>query len=339
MVTQHNAATHNEAAPSLSVRAPRMAEVEAIAALCNAAALVDFGVTPFTAESIRNTLQIPGMNPARDAWVAQTGDGQLVGWLNVSGPVHLGEVYLRGCVHPAFRGRGVGRVLLARAEARARRLAASAPADARISLRVQIASGAADAQRLFTRRGYQLTRHFWRMRIDFADEPPAPVWAAGLAVRTGDEVDAQAIFQATEEAFEDHYGHLPMPFAVWSHFMMGDASRYDPSLWFLAVDETQGDAIAGMSLCKPCSTEDAQLGYVDTLGVRRPWRRRGVGLALLRHSFRAYYARGLRSVALDVDAASLTGATRLYERAGMRVVRQNDQYTKELRPGRVLSVS
>jgi mycothiol synthase len=38
-----------------------------------------------------------------------------------------------------------------------------------------------------------------------------------------------------------------------------------------------------------------------------------------------------------VDASSLTGATRLYEKAGMRVLRQFDNYEKELRPGRDVS--
>lgn len=38
-------------------------------------------------------------------------------------------------------------------------------------------------------------------------------------------------------------------------------------------------------------------------------------------------------MALYVDAQSLTGASRLYERAGMHVVRQFDQYEKELRAG------
>ena len=56
-------------------------------------------------------------------------------------------------------------------------------------------------------------------------------------------------------------------------------------------------------------------------------------MALLRHSFREFDRRGTPCVGLSVDAASLTGATRLYERAGMRVVRKFDRYEKELRRG------
>jgi ribosomal protein S18 acetylase RimI-like enzyme len=117
------------------------------------------------------------------------------------------------------------------------------------------------------------------------------------------------------------------------HWIENDPD-HDPSLWFLALD---GDEIVGMSLCRPKMAEDPGMSYIDTLGVRRPWRRRGVALALLHHSFGELYRRGKRKVSLDVDTQSLTGATRLYEKAGMHVQRQAVTYEKELRPGRDLS--
>ena len=73
-------------------------------------------------------------------------------------------------------------------------------------------------------------------------------------------------------------------------------------------------------------------GWVGTLGVRRPWRRRGIGEALLRRSFRVLHERGYRRVRLSVDAESLTGATRLYKRAGMRVIRQANTWELSLLP-------
>ena len=78
-------------------------------------------------------------------------------------------------------------------------------------------------------------------------------------------------------------------------------------------------------------------GWVDTLGVRRPWRRKGLGMALLQHSFGEFYRRGKYKVGLDVDSQNLTGATRLYERAGMHVARTYISYEKELRAGIELS--
>ena len=72
------------------------------------------------------------------------------------------------------------------------------------------------------------------------------------------------------------------------------------------------------------------LGWVGILGVRSPWRRRGLGDALLRASFAALYERGLRRVGLGVDTENVTGALRLYERAGMRAVRRTDSWVLEL---------
>jgi mycothiol synthase len=76
---------------------------------------------------------------------------------------------------------------------------------------------------------------------------------------------------------------------------------------------------------------------VDDVGVRRPWRRQGLALALLRHAFGEFYRRDIQGAALVVDATSLTGATKLYEKAGMQVFRQFDSYEKVLRPGVDLS--
>ncbi len=79
-----------------------------------------------------------------------------------------------------------------------------------------------------------------------------------------------------------------------------------------------GDEIAGVALCD--WKRNGEWGWVETLGVRPAWRRRGIGQALLRSAFLAFFERGERTVALQVDAESPTGATRLYERAGMRVL-------------------
>jgi ribosomal protein S18 acetylase RimI-like enzyme len=95
-----------------------------------------------------------------------------------------------------------------------------------------------------------------------------------------------------------------------------------------------GDEIAGVCLCRRDFSEDADMGWVGTLGVRKGWRKRGLGLALLQHAFNVFHQEGKLRVGLGVDAASLTGATRLYEKAGMNVARRYDNYEKVVRPGR-----
>ena len=124
------------------------------------------------------------------------------------------------------------------------------------------------------------------------------------------------MYDLVKEVWLDASDPMDETFEDWRHWMT-KAESFDPLLWFLALD---GDEIAGFSLCRQDAT-DVNAGYVGTLGVRRPWRRQGLGEALLLHSFKAFRQRGWTRGTLGVDASSPTGATRLYERAGMRVYR------------------
>jgi GNAT superfamily N-acetyltransferase len=111
--------------------------------------------------------------------------------------------------------------------------------------------------------------------------------------------------------------------------------NFDPTLFFLALE---GDEIAGINFCRTHSPYDANVGWVGSLGVRRPWRKQGLGLALLRYSFNEFYRRGKRKVGLGVNAQNLTGALRIYENAGMHVAQAEDVYEKELRAGTEITV-
>jgi GNAT superfamily N-acetyltransferase len=95
----------------------------------------------------------------------------------------------------------------------------------------------------------------------------------------------------------------------------------------LGLSKAQGDEIAGVLRGEP---NRFGTGWVGALGVREGWRKRGIGLALLRHAFAEFHRRGETRIALGVDAQNPTGATRLYERAGMRVAYEAIAFEKEL---------
>ena len=173
-------------------------------------------------------------------------------------------------------------------------------------------------------RDFRLIRHFFRMEVDLSEEPEQPVWPEGITVRTYQTGETRAVYDAVMDAFADHWDHVPTNFEEWEHFTVG-STTFDPTLWFLA--EADGE-IAGFSLC--VSERRPETGHVASLGVRPAWRRRGMGLALLLHSFRELQSRGRTKADLGVDAENTTGAVRLYERAGMHVARRSDSYEKEL---------
>ena len=177
-------------------------------------------------------------------------------------------------------------------------------------------------------RGYRTIRASWTMEIEFAVEAPRePVLPAGIEIRPyRHPEDEQRVYEGMQEAFADHWEFHPTKIEDWREFNV-KTRNFEPELWLVAWD---GDEVAGASLNYPERFGDPGYGWIGTLGVRRPWRRRGVGEALLRRSFAALHARGLRKVRLGVDAENLSGATRLYERVGMHVLRRSNIWERSL---------
>ncbi len=311
-------------AQTFHVRPPTRDDAPAIIEVMAACDRKHYGTAdPYTPEDIFDDWS--RLSVETDVWVVTTGQhDRIVGYATLADRGH-GRIDADGYVHPDAQGQGIGTLLARLTEARARELAATAPADTRVFLNNAVILSDDAARAMLEAQGYTLMRGFWRMAIDLTEPPPAPHWPPSIALRVFvPGQDEHATFDAVEEAFQDHWGHVPQDFNTWVERTRRD--NFDPGLWFLALD---GDQIAGVALCR----HNLGMGWVGTLAVRRPWRRAGLGMALLRHAFAELYRRGERRVGLGVDAQSLTGATRLYERAGMRVTLHAAVYRKELRPG------
>ena len=297
------------------------------------------GQDEHTEGGVRENWATLGFDLARDARVALDPSGHLVGYEHVwdTAPPHV-RLFLTGRVHPEAMGKGIGTALVRWGEERARASVSLAPEGSRVVLRATLFEQDAAGRALLDAEGFRIVRHSARMAIDLDAPPPSAGFPEGIRVRAfAPGKDLEATVAAEEDAFRDHWGFVARPIdeevREWRHWMKSDRN-FDPSVWFLAVD---GEDIAGLSLCWSTSPEDRRRGSVDVLGVRRPWRRRGLALALLAHSFGELQRRGRTSVKLGVDSESLTGATHVYERAGMHVAMQTRNYEKELRPGMDLS--
>jgi mycothiol synthase len=225
-------------------------------------------------------------------------------------------------VPPAEGAAEIAAALLEAMEVRAAEVAAG---DA--SVRVSVPPPYELGVRVAEERGYEVFRHSFQMRIEFDGELPAPEWPEGLSVRTfAPDQDDEAVYQAQNDAFADHFEHTHWPYENWRRWAFTES--FDPSLWWLAEE---GKDIAGVCLGRAEAGAGGELGWVNVLGVRPPWRRRGLGRALLLQSFAEFRARGKRGAGLGVDGLNTTGAVALYERAGMHVARRYDQYKKPLR--------
>lgn len=313
-----------------TVRIPTMDDAEAAYEVIHACEMADDGKPDHTLGELRLAWQEPDFNLATDAWCVFSPNGQLVGVADTSHHDHV-KIHAFVRVHPDYRNRGIEEYLIARTEERAREHITLAEPGTRVAVRNWISSHDHAMVDALKRAGYAYKRTHWRMEIELTQAPPAPQWPEGMTMRNlhvGQE--ERAVFEMMEEAFQDHYGHMRSSYEQWAHWEFNET--FDPSLWFLAFE---GDAIAGGIICR--HLRDLDLGWVGQLAVLRPWRRKGLGMALLLHAFGEFYRHGIYKIGLGVDSQNLTGATRLYERAGMHVALQSDTYEKELRPGVELS--
>lgn len=304
---------------TVELRAPRLEEAAAIARLANRVSDELFGEAEETETTVRMWLTTPDLELDKDYRVALDQEGRLTGYADLG--AHPDPKYWLDLRVPMSSSDETRDALIRWGEERARRRAGGHEG----ALMRAFAYDSDEPEKMaLERHGYQLIRHSYRMRIDFDDEPPPPEWPEGVTVRPATEADLETAYETQMETFEDSWEHTREPYDEWSHWVVEE--DLDLSLWFVA--EENGE-VAGIALTKQHEAEEG-LGWVRVLGVRRPWRRRGVGRALLLHVFQEYRRRGFHGVGLGVDAESLTGANRLYENAGMRVFRRSDIYEKAL---------
>jgi mycothiol synthase len=175
-----------------------------------------------------------------------------------------------------------------------------------------------ELEELVSTRGYRPARSSFTMEVGLV----GPEQIAGIELIAFRTTDAEAVRHALNEAFADDPNHHHVSSANFREFFL-KARGFESSLWTLAWD---GRELAGFALAYSERGGDTTLGWVGTLGVRREWRRRGLGAALLETAFLTLYERGLRRVGLGVDAENETGALRLYERAGMQIVHRSNTW-------------
>jgi len=342
MKTQTLEQHHVSLPEGFTARGATMTDVEPAMLLFNRWSRSVIGRDEFTdIESILDEWQTPGADPAEDVRLIFAPNGELVGyievWTTAKSRVHP---ELWGRLDPSYEDMGIGTWMIHWAEQRALCALPGVPAELRFAPHVGTYRRVEKAKKLFEDMSYHHIRSTYHMLIEMDAPVPEAEFPEGIVLRTyNPETDAEAVYRAEKEAFRDHFGFVEEPFEEglkrWKHSR--EYEGFDPTLFFLAVDGPSGE-IAGFSLCRPHSFYDPNRGWVRSLGVRRPWRKRGIGLAILRYSFNEFYRRGKRKVGLGVDAQNLTGALRLYEGAGMRVDQAYDHYEKELRPGTEISV-
>ena len=315
-----------------TVRPAQWSDLEGVTALIRDVLLADGDtLSVVTSPELAREWKAEGFTLETDAWVVAHDDGRVIGYEEFNHRRAHAYFMGDGYVHPDSRGLGIGTALLRKIQERACAEIQLAEPDLRAYIRARTNATDPHVRARFENEGYISVRYNWMMEINMTKAPTLRPFPAGIELRPF-EKDAQnyLVFQAENEAFQDHWGNVPNLYNNWKLRKLG-REGYDPSLWHIAWD---GDQIAGFSQTRYRNG----IGWVGTLGVRRPWRQHGLGEALLLHSFNEFYKRGMRRIGLGVDASNPTGATHLYQKVGMKVAAEDVIYEKELRPGRELEI-
>ena len=268
----------------VQIRNFRERDLELIVVLLNAAEAVDHVEQETSLAEQQIEFADPRLEPEQDVFVAEDDDGRLVAYAGLITRHEGTETGFRTWfnVHPMFRGRGLEDRLLARLEERARERLDEITSD-----KVYLACGGHTAYeerlRAIERAGMLEIRRFWVMiRPDLINLPP-PTFPPGLIIRSYrvGEDEAEAL-DSQNDSFSDHFGYAPDTMEWWEYVV--HSSNYRPDLTVLAVDP-RNNRIAGFCHIavneEECRRLGRRRGWVDILGVRAPYRRRGLGEALI----------------------------------------------------------
>ncbi len=272
-------------------------------------------------------------DPGADLMVGEL-DGELIayGWVSWADTTDgLREYRLGGYVHPAWRKRGVGGRLLRWQEERARAIAARHGVDRPRVMGTWSPESRVAKRHLMEGAGYRPVRWFYEMLRTDLHAVEVSSLPDGLEVRPVgvDRASLRALFDSDAEAFQDHWGGWPATDASFEEWLSDP--KFDPSIFVVAWE---GDQIAGAVINTISEHENAAFnrhrGWLDSVFVRRPWRRRGLAQALVTRSLVALRERGVTEAMLGVDSENPTGALGVYERAGFVVAHRGIAYRKPM---------
>lgn len=313
-----------------TARAARRDDAAEVARLMTTCQQAEGGDEETTSDEVLSGWE--GMDFTDGTVVVVAGDGAVAAYAEIFHRRFL-QATVYGYVHPDHVGRGLGRYLAEWGEGWALDHMHRAPADAQVTVQRYIAESNVAARRLVESLGYSALRTTYVMSIGLEHEPEAVEMPEGFRIRpfvAGQ--DERVTFETIESAFRDTWGRTPGDYERW--LKLTEGVRRDPDLWFLAERDQTGEVVGA---CIGRATDGR--AWIYSLGVVREARRRGVALALLRHTFAACYRQGVGHLSLSVDAESHTQVPRAYARAGMQATKSYLLYRKELRAGVDLTVA
>jgi ribosomal protein S18 acetylase RimI-like enzyme len=228
--------------------------------------------------------------------------------------------YGLGVIKMDWRRKGIGTAIQTFCENRLLEIAAEHPEDAPKFFQMDYDGRHQGRIQLAKDFGYEEVRWGYEMIRPIDRDLPETALPDGLVIRPVKESEYRAVFDAQNEAFRDHWGHVEGTDKDFQRFI--SSPRFDPSLWKVAWDQDQP---AGMVLNFVNQEENEEFnrmrGYTEDISVGRPYRRQGLARHLLVESIKMFQKMGMEETTLGVDANNPNQALNLYEGVGYQTSR------------------
>ncbi len=288
------------------------------------------------AERIAKLWESPNFSLKEDARVIVDENDDWLGYIavwNTKNPYILNGIVFK--ILPDYLGTDVETLLDEWGEQKSISNIPKAPKDAEVHISQSVFDSQKKRIQSLKNKGFSEERFTWRMGIDLDDSINEIDFPEGITVSTfSEKKNLLDIINCERAAFKDHWGYVESPIdeeiKKREHWIKS-YPFHDPTFWFIAYS---GDEIVGLSLCDKESAQGKNTAYIGSLCVKKEFRKKGIAAALLRHSFSELKKAGRTKANLHVDAASLTGATKLYEGVGMKVNQFRTEMEKVIREGK-----
>jgi mycothiol synthase len=226
----------------------------------------------------------------------------------------------RGHLLPEHRGQGIGSAMLNWAESRIRRLVQQHGTAQTAVIGANAMASQRDATALLLDSGYR--RVFSLVELELADLrqlPDGKPLPAGIRVGAVDPSSYRAAWKTVVDSYAE---------AAFTERWTFEAflAKADPTCWRTAWDR---EDMAGVALCS-IHRQDATVGVVEELSVRKESRRKGLGRTLLLDGLRCLREHGAQTARLYTGTANPHRSYDLYESVGFRRQNEHVRYRKPI---------
>jgi len=280
-----------------------------------------------SAEEVRKEEKSPNFD-ASGMFIAEL-DGKPVGVVNAYidkfREEKKGFIWRLG-VLPEYRRRGVGKALAQKAieslKERGMEIAETA-----------LGSTRETCIRLFKDLGFKLIRSSSIMKMSLDGIPSNIGENQEVEMRRlniDSEEDMILLNDLENECFKEHFNYRPSKIEETRHWLL-ESPWFQWQACFFAELEGKPVGFIIIGVDEKYNREKGTLsGWINDVGVLKPFRRRGIGTVLMLKGLRELKNKGLENALLYVDDENPTKARKLYEKIGFKTIKKTQIYQKKI---------